>query len=444
MLAFDLLRRYGFKTQDDCDGVWNLRAKDAERLYESLVVDLYEHQYDGAEEQQSSFSFVASAHMRGAVGCQYLPCVQQKMQFLAHYAALYADTVFVPLPLLLKPTQSKPERREALYESVRALTILKPVIEAGLVRPVTMSTLHCNRHLASVKKLKKLIDQSADELQADVSEQVRVTYQKAEHSSTGEPTVYIEGPDELIEHGALVGTYGDGLPPFWVSKSWKYDREGKHLVPKSKYRNIWRFNQLFDEIASDTSFHLAFGEHFNARYLSNLPLEVALLDAMTFDPEVETSNKAVRELLSHIIPVVGHLSMREVVKLRKTEGESFLRYRAALTKIIDEFLRQHKKLTKKDAREIFHDYIEREVLNIEGLIFSKRKAASKQFVAGAAGLFASVAIGAFAVPFPPLVTAAVAGASSLLMGNAAKESLSHSPETANDFYFLLQAKNKNH
>ncbi|MGA8270841.1 MAG: hypothetical protein WB919_04725 [Candidatus Sulfotelmatobacter sp.] len=145
-----------------------------------------------------------------------------------------------------------------------------------------------------------------------------------------------------------------------------------------------------------------------------------------------------RKLLEHIIPVVGDLSLRSVATLRKKEPDAFLRYRDALTRITDEFLRNHKHLTKKDAQEIFHDYIESEVRKIREAITSKRKSAAKQFAAGAVGLFASVAIGAFALPVPPPVVTAVQAGSALLLGNTAKECLAHSNERANDFYFLLR------
>jgi hypothetical protein len=126
------------------------------------------------------------------------------------------------------------------------------------------------------------------------------------------------------------------------------------------------------------------------------------------------------------------------VQLRSKEPEAFARYREALTRIIDEFLRDHKHLTKKDAEEIFRDYIDAEVRKIRELIMSKRKSAAKQFLAGVAGLVASVAIGAFGLPVPPPVATTVQAGGALLLSNAAKECLAHSEERTNDFYFLLR------
>jgi hypothetical protein len=287
-----------------------------------------------------------------------------------------------------------------------------------------------------IKKTRSIVNRAARDLRSEALTIVKATYQKPEFSPTGLPSVYIEGPEDLIEHGGLVALYG--APPFWVSKSWNFDKEGKYPVPTRKLGNIYRINQIFETIADDTSFHLAFGSPFQARYLTSMPGEATLLEWLTGDDDVLASNESVRNMLSHIIPVIGDLSLRAVVRLRAKEEESFARYRDALTKIIDEYLRDHKRLTKKDAREIYHDYIQSEVAKIRGLITSKRKSAAKQFLAGAAGLFATVAMGAFSLPVPPSVVATVQAGSGLLLGNVAKECLAHSDERTNNFYFLLR------
>jgi hypothetical protein len=37
----------------------------------------------------------------------------------------------------------------------------------------------------------------------------RAVYQLPEKSPTGESTVYVEGPEDLIEHGQMVGTWAE-------------------------------------------------------------------------------------------------------------------------------------------------------------------------------------------------------------------------------------------
>jgi hypothetical protein len=182
--------------------------------------------------------------------------------------------------------------------------------------------------LPFVRDTQRFIEAAVNDLQSDVMCEFKATYQQPDSSPSGLPSVYIEGPEDLIEHGELVALYSK--PPFWVSKSWRYDAEGKHVVPKRKLRSIFRINDIFENIASDTSFHLAFGSPFQARYLTNQQGEAAVLEWLSGDKELVAANDAVRKLLSHIIPVVGNLSLRAVVQLRKKEPDSFVRYRADL------------------------------------------------------------------------------------------------------------------
>jgi hypothetical protein len=100
MNIYETLEREGFLNEDDSQHVWNLSASKAGQLYRSVYSNLKSTQYDDVDKPKSPFTFVASANMRAAIGCQNARCVRQKLEFLAHYAALYCDRVFVPLPLI--------------------------------------------------------------------------------------------------------------------------------------------------------------------------------------------------------------------------------------------------------------------------------------------------------------------------------------------------------
>jgi hypothetical protein len=128
-----MLERYGFVNEDDSDNVWELSPAKFARLYESLYSELRAHQYDGIDGPKSRFSFVASANMRAETGCQEPSCVEQKLEFLAHYASLYCDLVFLPLPLYGSAPRRLPDQRASLAQSIRSLGVLRPVIEGGLV-----------------------------------------------------------------------------------------------------------------------------------------------------------------------------------------------------------------------------------------------------------------------------------------------------------------------
>src|SRR5438445_2599816 len=105
--------------------------------------------------------------MRAAIGCQNPPCVRQKLEFLAHYAALYCDRVFVPLPLINPDSLDTSGKKSALEESIRTLGVLRPVIEAGFVSPVTMTTSHCVHMGPMIKKTRSIVNRAAKDLRSD-------------------------------------------------------------------------------------------------------------------------------------------------------------------------------------------------------------------------------------------------------------------------------------
>ncbi|MGA8270842.1 MAG: hypothetical protein WB919_04730 [Candidatus Sulfotelmatobacter sp.] len=178
MELYEILERDGFLNEDDSERIWNLPAPDVEKLYHALCSELKLHQYDGIEGVKSPFSFVASASMRAAVGCQQPFCVRQKLELLAHYAALYCDLVFLPLPFVSSNENSVSEQKAALEESIRNLGILRPVIEAGLVRPVTMTTSHCRHMLPLVKMTHRFVLDAAKDLRWNAMGEFRATYQR--------------------------------------------------------------------------------------------------------------------------------------------------------------------------------------------------------------------------------------------------------------------------
>ena len=73
---------------------------------ENAAADLYDYLYQRhnlrpeCEVTVSPFDLLASASLRGDSGCFRLECRSMKLGTLARYAAMYADRVFLPVPLL--------------------------------------------------------------------------------------------------------------------------------------------------------------------------------------------------------------------------------------------------------------------------------------------------------------------------------------------------------
>jgi hypothetical protein len=264
-----------------------------------------------------------------------------------------------------------------------------------------------------------------------------VQYQIPERAPTGLPSVYISGPREFLEHGSIVMTLNE--PPKWRDERWKYDKDGKTELRGP--RKLWAVWEIFDGIADNTSFYLAYGRLHGARFLSDLPGETFLLDWLTEDEELAATTSAMRSL-AHSVPILGDLPLATLIRIRREERDSFESYRAAITRIALEVLQQRQRLSKRKTQEMLKARIEPELAKLRKEVRYERRRQTKRIVGGLAGLAAGIAIGAFAglsitIGGPLAGTAVVAGAR--LLGKAGEVACEHGANLRqqNDLYFLL-------
>jgi hypothetical protein len=307
-----------------------------------------------------------------------------------------------------------------------------------------MRTVHCVHTHKWMNEMKELIHHITQDAAHDAMKDFEVHYQVAEKAPSGLPSVYIDGPREFLEHGGIVMTLNE--PPKWRSKRWKYGKEGK--IELRGPRKLWAVWEIFDWIADNTTFYFAYGRMHRARFLTDLPGETLLLNWITEDEALAATTSAMRAL-THSVPILGDLPLATVLRIRREERDSFESYRAAITRIASEVLRENRRLSKKKAQEMLKARIEPELAKLRKEIRYEKRRQAKRIVGGLAGLAAGVAIGAFgglpiAVGGPLAGAAAVAGAR--LLGKAGEVACEHGANLRqqNDLYFLLQLEKAGH
>ena len=106
---FNVIERHGIIGAHDLLKVHTMRADKIEKLHQDLFKTIYDAQNDRVWGKCSpatdTFSFHASASLRGASGCSAVDCVGNKLDFLGRYAALYASEL--TLPLTMGPPRSR-------------------------------------------------------------------------------------------------------------------------------------------------------------------------------------------------------------------------------------------------------------------------------------------------------------------------------------------------
>ncbi len=445
---FAIIERHGVIGPPGLLKVGSLPAKQLEKLYHETFETIYDAQLarvwnTDSSRPPDSFSFHASASIRGDSGCSAINCRGDKISFLASYAALYANELIFPLSL--RPPERVrriSEMRYLLAQNLFTLLLLRPLITGGIVFPVVMRTRHCVHQAELMATASAIVHDFSQFTAKDLNNEFRMMYQIPEKSPSGQPTIYLEGPEEYIEHGGLVQRL-DGIPK-WLPKTARFDKDGQVEVRGPNKQHM--VAQIFEEIADNVTFYLAYGTRRNARFLSDMPGETDFLDWLTDDEQMTAKTLALREL-EHCVPVLAELPIATILRVRKEERESFEAYRHAITRISAGILSAKNRVSKKEAREMLRTAIEPELRKMNREMVAFRKTQGRRMLGGIVSAAAAVAIGAYS-GLPPLLLVPLVGAASIvgtrLLSKAAESACEHGPETQQkkDLYFLLRLTNE--
>jgi hypothetical protein len=435
---FELLAKYGLRKPDDLDRVYRLSSKKARDLQERLFGALLRLQYEGLppEREAHTFRFVASRHLRGDA-CDY--CRPAKLELIGRFAALYSDVVIVPLSLSHPSKNDSPaDGKYQTRNAAEALLLLRPLILAGIVRLAVMTTRNCCQfHANNLREFADLTHSIAEDMASGNLGRFSLYYEPPPEPG-GIHTVHLEGPRYYLDHGRLY--WHLSRPPSWVAKSWRPEPDGRFKVPPQKLRRSGLVQSLFGQIASDTTFHFAYGSLWKAKYLTDLPGEAELLRGLGNDgPSAQQHRStALVSAMTHALPFVGDLAIPEILKIRSEISESFEQYRWAIAAII----REHgaERLNTQSATRICATELAPRIAILENKIAIERRRFNSKVIATSGIVGVVVMLGMFGLMQPSQGCDLLGGALTVLAGMLA-ESRSPSPESAkDDLYFLLRLK----
>jgi hypothetical protein len=445
--ASEILEKNAIVSDADCLKAEEIPTEKMLALYESFynsVRDFQEKQLSDIVQGQNAdmdpFSFLASASLRSDAACEEISCRVTKLDTLARYTALYANEVTVPLPLDDPSRVGADRARVLLRNSCLTMSRLRPLIDAGFATPAVMKSFHCEHTIDWVREMIDLTHAVAQNEARSMINEFRVTYQLPEKSPSGRSTVYIDGPSDFMEHGGGVVTFDEGSS--WRLKTWRFDREGKTEIKGNK--KLFFVNRIFNQIANDTTFYLAYGRLRSARYLTDLRGEAFLLEGLTHDEELAANNKAMNSFLTHTVPLLGDLSIDSLIRIRLEERDSFGKYREALNKVLRTLAQSKKRIGQHEIREMFKEVIEPELLGMRSELHQEQKRQARRVAGGIGTLAATVALGVFGGIVPVLVKGTIAAAGAMvggrLLSKAAEAKCEHGAnlKEKNDFYFLLR------
>lgn len=315
--------------------------------------------------QPSLFTFTASSSMSGGpFPCAGLDCRLSKLNSLARFAAFYADHVYVPNPFerYLLYERLTASRREEIIGDIIGLWHARPLFEAGIFSTRNSIRTLCDSHLKEQLAIEKVVSEKLDHT-LPILYKTYVPQVKVEICRENEEIfLRITGSQELIEHEVLdiVGR----MPQIFI------DKLGKASSRKLSDREVERYGCLapiFLPIAQDV-----FQQNLHscqANYLTGRKVEFDLATSLVNSRSIAKANSTLVHGFSHALPNLLDVEVKNLVDLRKKEGEAFNVYRDKLRSA----LKESDKLSISEIQELVDDEIRPEIHKIEQTIKNSRR-----------------------------------------------------------------------
>lgn len=301
----------------------------------------------------------------GAQPCSYVGCRIRHVDSLIQFAAFYSDRVYIHN--FLSDHEDHPhsgylpsleERRYILLEDLQVLSRLRPLIEAGLVVPVTNTRAVCPQCVAleafgpnADKRLIRERNQLAKRFLREMT--IALCYRDGKWSFD------CKAPEELLEHGGSYSSFdAPPMPLDEMPRILQRALDGETVQLSREARSRLKLHEDFaGDILGSVVFEMAVSKILGTSYVSERELPIRILSAVSGDRDLARRNSLVQKHLTSIVPFIGNVSPATIVQLRQREEESFLTYRQALTRAIDDVRAQRANLKESDARAIYSDVV---------------------------------------------------------------------------------------
>ncbi len=335
-------------------------------------------------------SFTASKALSGGSWpCGSIECRTERAQHLAEFAALYSDRVYFP-----NPFAERVMTRSEFYGDIEVIAYLRPLIEAGLLVPITSPAF--TGKIAAGKGLAPDVVARIEAVRTDLSGRYRQeTDGCIEWGAYEGHKVAIRGPDELVEHEFQGFVTHRPVPWKTLGRKRSKSPKGKQSLTGTDLEVLGLTKRMANEIVDSVLFEAVVSELSNSFYLAEADIHLKILQDMLAPRAAREKNKIVFDYLQALLPYCRDLTPRELLKLRSAEGDAFLLFRNALSEVVERYRKNLTAFTARDARELHDEIIRPRVADLEIRIRNARRKLFGKAVRKALAWSASVAFGVY-------------------------------------------------
>jgi hypothetical protein len=359
-----------------------------------LILIAVAKQMAAISEPSGRFNFLPSASLRGDgfSSCRAYECQVTKLDLLARYSALYADTVLIPVPHCMMSDNLYLARLH-LSGCLLKLRVLWPLIEAGIVKLFIDEYPLCSHGKVYFERICRHLSQSVREFYNEKLEELTVVYRPKERKR---PAAFeVIGPPDLIEHGSFMFTFTRGIPNWAPKRIGSVGGLPGTVLSKSTIKRNRVAIEIFEHLANDMVFQQLYGARYQARYLTDLPGETEFLELQRPEDNRFSNAAMVCRAIAHSVPVLGSLPLKTVLSIRMKETDSFELYRATLMRISRDYIQTGKRIAPAEADDIYTDILRPQLLKLKRVADSHRSERRKKTAATIAASAAALTLGVF-------------------------------------------------
>ncbi len=277
------------------------------------------------------FMFFPNPDLSGIGGCNEINCKIRRAQTFSLFASLYADIVYLSWdPISFEKIDYSDEQIicdliEELRKRLALLLTYASLINVGIIH-IRMENVGICRDCLR----KCLTEQSPFGLGKLASQYLNQASMSVHYDFPGTVSIAFSNLDGIVPHGHLIKTF-----PMRYFPDLAYYKDGNVIRQKKIKQKL--LNDLILESLAESYSTAAHSEIYNAKMITDVPLDVRIAQFLSSN---ETEGKILKQGLvvpdNCDLPIIGGVSLENILHLREEEKDAFNRYRNAVTNFLEQ------------------------------------------------------------------------------------------------------------
>lgn len=339
----------------------DIKTLDSLVLYMRQLID-----EDYLVSEYSPFVFVPNGDISGTGGCDEISCRIGRAEKFAVFSALYADRVYIQLQFITQEHYElydvdEIENDDEMYRNYK-MKILKDMviilIYSELIRNKIVFITPTHQMVCPDCFKKRVLGKNSidiEKIKKEYFARAKVILDDYDRDNV-EVNIRVKNIDEFFPDHDL----------FWTIRN----NEEVHLLENEKIgkaiKNKEYTNRFLDEFLDEEILSALYTTQYcneqNAKLITNKTSDSMFLALNKNVQEIGKMKEYIDMLPEYELLITQNLCLKDVLKLRQEEAESFNKYRIALNKAVIE---QNKTSDIMDWRKIYDDIIYPEINNLD-------------------------------------------------------------------------------